>query len=92
MHSTNSQIGSKNYRSEKQISSEEKALFLVSAAKCVMNGRSHGSKSINILLVISEDGLLVALLGWFFCNQFYRSILLFVHGLSCVACEVLRCS
>jgi hypothetical protein len=46
-----------------------------------------------IVLVISEGRLPVALLGWFFfCNQFYRSILLFVHGLSCAACEVLICS
>ena len=46
----------------------------------------------HILSVISEDRLLVALLNWFFCNQFYRSILLFVHGLSSAACEVLTYS
>jgi len=40
-------------------------------------------------MLLSEDRLLVALLNWFFCDQFYRSILLFVHGLSCAACEVL---
>ena len=96
MHSTDSQIGSKNYRSEKQIfSKENKLCYQWSATVCnplVVNGRSHESWCINILLVVSEDGLLVALHGcFFFGNQFYRSILLFVYGLGCAACEVLRC-
>lgn len=33
----------------------------------------------------------MALLGWFL-QPIYRSILLFVHGLSCAACKVLICS
>ena len=70
----------------------EQASYLVSAIKfdpLIVNG----SKSIiyyQLCFFLRTGYWWLCSIGFFFfCNQFYRSILLFVHGLSCAACEVL---